>query len=109
MAVWSRLHLVPEIILGCRAGGRQDKCLQDLLGGCITTLLALQYSLGPKQAAGLGSSSRPGSPAPEASQPTMQLLDNALEKLQPEHSCNNESFAAIQTTMTTLRLAVGAP
>lgn len=92
----------------CRTSGRQDKCLRDLLGGCITILLALQYSLGPRQAAGLGSSSRPGSPDPESNQPSMQLLDSALEKLQPM-SNNHEPFAAIQTTMTALRVAVGAP
>ena len=75
-------------------------------------LLALQYNMAPKPAGTAATSSQQGSPSHEPSQheqPSLQLLENALEKLRPVHTSNQEPFAAIQNTMTALKFAVAAP
>ncbi|KAK9868217.1 hypothetical protein WJX84_002502 [Apatococcus fuscideae] len=98
--------------LGLRPGGKQDKRLRELLGGCIATLLALQYNLGPSRASGsmpFPPKTEDGAPAEPVSQPSMQLLTDAVEKLSPVHPSNQGPFAAIQATMAALRTAVAAP
>ena len=105
-----RRHVM-TVAMTCRPGGRQDKRLRELLGGCISTLLALQHNMGDSKLLGPGNLKTEDDAPPEqsAGQPDMQLLNDAVDKLQPVHPSNQEPYAAILSTMVALKTAVTAP